>query len=384
MSYDRDELLKATTIQKAWPMAMNTARNLRRLHTAPCATSLGKPLNGTPAVIVGAGPSLDATELHPGETAIIAVNSSAPALAKRGIPIDALVVVESIDLGSHVLRGAEIARSVVLDLSTHPNHWDAGPSQLWFASHSNESLDLCYRLGVCPLEHGGAAILAALALALEWGANPITLVGCDLSFTTTHAYADGAGWHGLTLRHEGERMVFEGRTDRDAVHQLSGVPPVPRNRRTFHVPSVDGGTVPTTADYADQIAHLSRVAQQHPHTRLYNASQGAHVPGWDPGPLPRYPKRQDTLHTTIAKAAPPDTTAALAHVLAELDATTEQAQAILDGHPAVGPWSALSDMLTARDQILMREQGLSSDARAEAFYVATIEACRRLRELLTD
>lgn len=381
MSYDPDALQRGTTIQKAIPIARATATNTPRTARIPCATALDEPLKGTPAIVCGAGPSLDAVEIHPDECAVIAVNNSAPALARRGIPMDALVVVESLDMSPHLATAAEHAQAVVFDLSSHPGAWEHGTRKLWFGAHSPEAIEFCVAAGVRPLEHGGAAVLAAVSLALDWGADPVILAGCDLSWKPGAAYAKGAGWDGLTVREEGGSLVFEGRDDRDELHRAHGVAPVPRERPPMLVPGAHG-EVATSPDYYMQVEYLAKEAARWPSRTLINTSGGARIDGWQDRPMPRFAPRQDTLRATIEAATPTDTTQAVEAAREALRAAEDFATRVLTGewptaHPALRHWPAVAEAWTARDMLLMADEGIDGDMRIEAYYVAIAEACRR-------
>src|SRR5262249_34276427 len=110
-------LLKKNSVAERSHLIMERAiENLPRLCDVPLVDLEARPLAGTPAFIVSAGPSLDRNRdlLAQASTrgAIFAVNTSAPVLAKAGVPIDLLCAIEAIDV-SEPMRMAQSVTSAL-------------------------------------------------------------------------------------------------------------------------------------------------------------------------------------------------------------------------------------------------------------------------------
>lgn len=308
---------EATVAERATALTRNAIRNLATAHRPMVATSC-KPLSG-PAFIVGAGPSLDKNAHLLAEAqrrgAVFSVNTSSGAVG-RHIKADFCVSIESADVSAHL--NPEHFDILIGDLASHESVWEM--AQAWISSSSPHLLGLLRLLGVEPVSHAGAVTTAAMQLARLWGADPIVLVGMDLAMGhTDQAYAQGAGWDGLTATVDGERLILEGRPDREEAHERAGLRPIYRRPKLHEVESWDrSGVVPTKGDFLKQ---LSWFADQRPGI---NATEGgAHIPGWEhvglAEVLERYrhfgiPHGQDDLGFAACHLTPDQITAAQAWV----------------------------------------------------------------------
>jgi hypothetical protein len=160
---------------------------------------------GVPAFIVGAGPSLDKNGALLAEAAkkgiVIAVNTSAPALARLGVVPQVLACIESIDLSSSI-TGVPFIDDVVraFSLSGHPSHLTSGKGPLLPIFENISSFEPLVRLfGHRGLPVGASVTTAAFSLADRLGCDPIVLVGQDLAFTENQIYARGTAYEGSTV-----------------------------------------------------------------------------------------------------------------------------------------------------------------------------------------
>jgi len=402
------QLRKNTTVQRAIPIAVATLQSMEHIAKFPATTRMGRPLAGKTVIVVGAGPSLDKNaalvkELRANRKALVfAINNSAPALKKQGIPIDALVLIESLDVTKHVLDVIDGVDHLVMDASTHVAHWalaDWVNRASWFTAHAPHNIRFCLDTGIAPIGHGGSSSSAAICVALAWGARRIVLVGHDLSYSGGRAYADGAGWDGLEYTEDAEgNYIFTGRPDRDELHRAHGVSPVPRKRMPTKVPGWDGGVAFTTLDYLNQIRWLEKIVRRHPGVEFMNATEGgARTEGW------RH-VRLDGVKTHIDDD-PPAPPASVPHLRTHADAirlfvsesigralaTESMAQEILGGttgiHDAPGliNSNAYAELMAAPDTVRLKDnQELSGSAKVEALYVAIRTASQKVRAILSD
>ncbi len=184
-------------------------------HASPFLALRGK-LTGVPAFIVGAGPSLaknvellrDASK----KGIVIAVNSSAMALAKAGVTPQVLMCIESIDV-SELLRKVpfidQVARAFSLTGSPEVLRVGAGPLLPVYEALPEFEAPLRELMGTPGVNVSGSVSTAAFSLAEQLGCNPIVLVGHDLGYTGGEAYAKGTAYEGSRVEADAESGLLE-------------------------------------------------------------------------------------------------------------------------------------------------------------------------------
>ncbi len=275
--------------------------NLPALAQEPGLAALAFGLAGTPAIIVAAGPSLDANledlRRAVGSAFVLAVNTAATALGKAGIRPSAVVAIESLDVSSQ-LAALPFLREVpaFLELTGHPALW-----ALPFARRIPISVDTnacsIFSAKVDPKHHLSAGFCvanAAVAIAHALGCNPIILVGSDLAYRDGHVYASGTTFGAMRaeLRADGTATLhgLEGKRAIEGVSvDASGGVHMPDVARTVSAPGWGGGPeVTTTRDFAmfrDWYTSAAKTLRAQG-VRAINATEGGlHIPGWDDVPL---------------------------------------------------------------------------------------------------
>lgn len=405
------DLAENTTLQRGIPLTMAALRNVHRAQRVPHWSDLGPTLRGRRAFIVGAGPSLDESigrlrEHLAGDgsgSVVIAVNGSAPALARAGVRVDVIVVIECVGQEAQLRAGVRTGDElVVLSLQAAPETWavaeSIGAPTAWLASDSPEALEWCEMIDVPSLPTGGAAVTEATALARAWGAGWIVLLGHDLSFTDGRAYAQGAGWGGLEVSITEGVATFTGRGDRELAHRRAGVPAVPRERPIMWRPGIGGGNVATVADYWHQAKWYEARAEEwrgYGEPYLRNAtSRGLALRWWwedeDSSWGNRYltTRRWTRPHVTVA-GREDAVRAAIDEALTRIDASEALAEAALRGDRVAGlagcyRGSIAVETLVAPDIIGMKRAGLPAHVRVEALYHAYKSAAKMAREALEE
>lgn len=359
---------EVTSKYRLGPITENILRNLSRVTSLP---HRGVSFSGT-VVVCGAGPSLNhaipVLKERAGKVPIIAVNTAAPALAAAGVEIDVLVLIESLDLSAQIKNAGKVG-TVVLDLAAHPNAFEAakeiGARVGWILEGNPITFPLAYALGVEPHQSGGFALSAALELARVGGASEIVLCGADLGYPTGEAYAKGAGWSGLDVKREGDRLAFTGREDRDAVHQAQGVPALPRNRPFFDVPAWGGeGTIPTVVEFAEQ---RDWIAEWHVRTALPHQCEVLNV-SWGGARIPGVSESSARERINVAQwcgvypehGATADVAAAGSLLLAQCDSARTVCKHILEQTPWPNPIAMAAPMgfplaLSTRERTEIKE-----------------------------
>jgi hypothetical protein len=181
---------------------------IRNLALIPRGLDAGRGiLGGAPALVLGAGPSLDAvleefSARIPGISRregrafrIIAVDTALRCLLERGIEPDLVVALESQHWNLRDFSGPAVP--LAMDMSALPatERFSAGAPMLFFTPWT--ALGLLRRLagaGFLPAEIPplGSVGLSATALALRLGSGPVLLGGLDFSFSLDQLHARSA------------------------------------------------------------------------------------------------------------------------------------------------------------------------------------------------
>jgi hypothetical protein len=221
---------------------------------------------GQPAVIVGAGPSLD-EELknlrsikENGLAYIFTAGSGINSLVNAGIHPDFACSYDPNNAGKVVYRklaaegiddipllfGSCVGPEVLREYPGPKLHFITGQDPLApFYLKSADGSDL-------PRTSDGLTITFVLmALLREMGANPVILVGQNLSFRNQQMYARGIDYY----PEKGQKRYME-------------------KNASLTVESVDGGQVGTTRDYQLMIADMEQLIIQSPATDFINTTQG--------------------------------------------------------------------------------------------------------------
>ncbi len=204
----------------------NLFQNLPLLQHARGIQRLENLLQGIPALVIAAGPSLeDIIPLLPElsrKAALIAVDTALFALTKRGIYPDFAVVVDPQFHNSRHLDGTFLANSfLVADSSTHPRVFRRPLRGIFFSGSPfplgqmlERGTDITGRLGA-----GGSVATAAWETARHTGASAIYCAGLDLGFPggQTHqkaSYFERSALHQCrrleSLEHQNYRILREG------------------------------------------------------------------------------------------------------------------------------------------------------------------------------
>lgn len=213
----RRHVNEATHRVRAREWISDVLANLELLEHSPCFLGLAEKYQNVPAFIVGAGPSLgknaellaDATK----KGLVFAVNSSALALARRGITPQVVACMESIDL-SQLLSQIPYLDDVVraFSMTGHPKSLRTGKGPLLPVYEGLPqftpliSLGQASGLAVC-----GSVSTLAFSLAQRLGCSPIVMVGQDLAYTDGQAYVTGSPYEGskVKLSADGETLEHE-------------------------------------------------------------------------------------------------------------------------------------------------------------------------------
>ncbi|HXK19261.1 MAG TPA: 6-hydroxymethylpterin diphosphokinase MptE-like protein [Polyangiaceae bacterium] len=306
----------ATHRVRAREWVSDVLENVELLAHCPTFLGLAEKYQGVPAFIVGAGPSLgknaellaDATK----KGLVFAVNSSALALASRGITPQIVACMESIDL-SELLSKIPYLDHVVraFSMTAHPKTMRTGSGPLLPIYEALPqfapliSLGKANGLAVC-----GSVSTLAFSLAQRLGCSPIVLVGQDLAYTGGQAYAAGTPYEGsrVKLADDGNTLEHEQSAALKATNNT-----LPRSEPLRSVTAWGGqGTVHSTIGFSAVKSWLELasevLAYDRPDQRLVNATEGgARVAGFEERTLAEVlaelPERNITPQSIAAAAA---------------------------------------------------------------------------------
>ncbi|MEM1418581.1 MAG: 6-hydroxymethylpterin diphosphokinase MptE-like protein, partial [Myxococcota bacterium] len=289
--------------------AQQLAENVRRLAGTIKIAGLARPLEGKPAFIVSAGPSLDRNVHLVADAAkrgaVFAVNTAAKAVEHAGAPVDVLCALESLPHGHQL---AVKAKSLLLDLSTHATSFDAEvePKLVGFGAAGGEHV--ARHLPMPRFESAGNVANLALRACLLWGADPIVVLGQDCAFPDGRLYASHGGRDMWRARVEGEVVHFE---VEEAIWKLFSdhdIPP-PRQSPALELPAWGGaGTVTSSPVFANVAKYLHIISRGEAQGRtLIDATEGgARIEGWTErrleDVLAELPERAHGLHEAFEVA----------------------------------------------------------------------------------
>lgn len=328
----------ATHRVRAREWISDVLENVELLAEHPTFLGLAEKYQGVPAFIVGAGPSLGKNGELLADAAkkgiVFAVNSSALALAKRGVTPQVVACMESIDL-SRLLASIPYLNQVVraFSLTAHPSTLRTGSGPLLPVYEAlSQFTPLSSLVDAKGLALCGSVSTLAFSLAQRLGCSPIVLVGQDLAYTGGQAYASGTPYEGSAVKvsDDGQNVVHERSSTLEATNKA-----LPASEPLRSVAAWGGeGSVHSTIAFSavrhwlEQSAELLRVDR--PEQRLINATEGgAHVAGFEElslaevlRDLPERPISADDIARAARETRPPVSRARLeAWVGEQLSAT---------------------------------------------------------------
>ena len=180
----------------------NYKKNLPRISKTPGVSRLADRFKGIPAVLVGAGPSLDKNvhllPLVKGKAVIISCDAALKVLDSHCVVPDIVINLDPQPTVMNFFDGID-TRTITLVAPTiaYPKLCDEWRGTLFlYNKHAPDISALAqialkhHKLGA--LTPGGTVLSVAFDLAFKMGADPIAFVGQDLSYPDRKAYASGS------------------------------------------------------------------------------------------------------------------------------------------------------------------------------------------------
>lgn len=279
----RLQLHRLTTIQHALYLEnhyynlffKNLQANFFRMETAFSGNALKETFAGTPAIICGAGPSLE-DALEPlrsleSRALIIAGGSAIPALSHHAIrPHFGMALDPNFEEVKRFKESSAFEVPLLYASRLHPDIFQTcnGPHgylQTHTGGAAERWLEEKLELDTPPLQEGfSIEALSVTTTAIEFattlGCDPIILVGVDLAFTGGKAYASGITSSAAQERKQDVRTA----------------------ERLLKRKDIHGKTVHTLVKWVMEASAISTFAKRNPQTTFINATSGGlgfkHIP----------------------------------------------------------------------------------------------------------
>jgi hypothetical protein len=264
----------------------NSFRNASAFFRLPGIERLRDVLGGSPAVVVCAGPSLDADagtlRSLADRLAIIAVDTALKPLMKRGIVPDFVVTVDPQFINCFFTAQLEPfpgkPPALIADPGVHPATLKGYPGLVFITSSVFSPGKFIERFsgGKGSVAAGGSVAVAAFDAARILGADPIVMLGLDLSYGSGTTHASGSFIEEYVL-------TRTGRFQRPANYYVDYL----RKGDPTYAAARDGTRVITDR----RLLLYKKWFENRPHlagTRVVNAASGGlHIEGFQDVPLDR-------------------------------------------------------------------------------------------------
>ena len=224
MSHDRIREIKAATalrFSNLWLSNFNANRSF--IQRSPSVQALRNKFQGKPAVLVGAGPSLDKT-IHyipwvKDKAVLIASDAALKPLRKHGVIPDFVMALDPQEDIAKFLTGVSHRGSIlVAPTIVHPRILDLWEGTILFYNKFAPDIPALVQIQkespkVGILTPGGSVLSVAYGLGFQMGASPIIFVGQDLSYDKKNIYSRSGENEDQTLggvyAKQPENIVYE-------------------------------------------------------------------------------------------------------------------------------------------------------------------------------
>ncbi|MBI4666392.1 MAG: DUF115 domain-containing protein [Nitrospinae bacterium] len=203
MDLERIYEVKTATIHNFERLWMGNYQNIKPvIARSPGVSRLFGRFTGIPALVVGAGPSLDKNihwldALH-GRVIIIAVDTIHRALEMQGVPPTLTVTLDPQEDIGHFFHGVDTSRRIlVAPTIAHPKALGQWKGDVMFYNKFAPDIPALTRIAQMEpaagyLIPGGSVLSVGLDLAFRMGAPQVAFIGQDLCFpANTPSYAGG-------------------------------------------------------------------------------------------------------------------------------------------------------------------------------------------------
>ena len=256
--------------ENAWRYLLNTLRNVEHIVTGPDPARLRGQFTGVPAIVIGAGPSLDhameALRAVGGRALLVAADTAWRPLVAAGIEPHLVVATDPSEANGRHLRGVNGAGQTWLlaEGSVDPEALQALRGRVGvFRIAGHHPWPWLQELGLNRevVKAWGSVLTSAYDIAMTAGCAPVIFVGADLSFTDRRPYCRGVSMEEDWARHAARgaslRRVWE-----DTI----------TSRSLVSEPDVRGGETMTAPHLLEFRNWLAAQARTEPAGRVVNAT----------------------------------------------------------------------------------------------------------------
>ena len=224
MSEERiQEIKTATTKRFAEQWRFNFASNRQTIQQSPNVQILKNKFMEVPAILVGAGPSLDKNLRYLARakerTVLIASDAALKPLLKHGIEPELIMVLDPQEEIAKFLTGVPSKKfTLVAPTIVHPRILDLWEGKVIFYHKFAPDIPVLVKIQkempqVGVLTPGGSVLSVAYDLAFQMGTSPIIFVGQDLSYDKKNTYSRAGENDGQTLENvftsQEENIIYE-------------------------------------------------------------------------------------------------------------------------------------------------------------------------------
>ncbi len=292
--------------ENAWRYLLNTLRNVGHIVTGPDPARLRGQFSGVPAIVIGAGPSLDQTmealRAVSGRALLVAADTAWRPLAAAGIHPHLVVATDPTEANGRHLRGAGgddrtwlLAEGSVDPDALHALRGRVGVFRI--AGHHPWPWLQALGLNRDVVKAWGSVLTSAYDIAITAGCGPVIFAGADLSFTDRRPYC-----RGVSMEEDWARHVARGASLRRVWEDTVTARPL------VSEPDVLGGETMTAPHLLEFRNWLVAQARTEPAGRVVNATGAGILMG--PGiaqadlasALADAPEMDAALRETIARA----------------------------------------------------------------------------------
>ena len=302
-------VLMRTTLYLTRRSAINQSRNLGRYLLSPGIKRLQGVIKGRPCIVVSAGPSLqrniEQLQRARGRVTIIAVSTALKPVLRHGVRPDFTVLLDYHELSRRYFEGIEkeLAPPLVCALKANSH---ALQNYSGLTLFSNDPVFNTLLEGISgdygDLDSGSTVAQLALNLANYLGADPVVLVGQDLSYPGGFLHIPGTAIQSQEFPMTNRFYSFEMRELEYYFRQ---------RQRFLKVPSVDGGEVPTDEIFFTYLKQIEEHVAAYPAHFIDATEGGAIIAGTEIASLSevldRYPEEVTPDYGAILEEKDPST-----------------------------------------------------------------------------
>lgn len=222
MDHQRIFEVKSATKQNFGALWLsNFEANRNRIRNAQGVSALFEKMPGVPALVVGAGPSLDKNLQYlraaAGKAVIICVDTILKGLVDEGVEPDFVMTLDpQPDIGNFFHGVDTLKKILVAPTIAHPRALEVWRGDVVFYNKYAPDIPQLVKIAsedpnLGYLIPGGSVLTVGLDLAFRMGTNPIGFAGQDLSYLPGAAYSSNTIYAGMEqdefLREKGDVIV---------------------------------------------------------------------------------------------------------------------------------------------------------------------------------